>query len=80
MENNFKFYPAFITQHDNCFTIQFRNLPAISVGATLKEALEDTESSLKFALDCYKTVNGVHFEPPEFQHCDIAVQYILFSY
>ena len=31
-------------------------------------------------LDCYKTVNGVHFEPPEFQHCDIAVQYILFSY
>ena len=80
MENNFKLYPAFITQHVNCFTIQIRNLPAISVGVTLKEALEDIESSLKFALDCYKTVNGVHFEPPEFQHCDIAVQYILFSY
>lgn len=77
MENNFKLYPAFITQHGGCFTIQFRNLPAISIGSTLKEALEDTESSLKFALDCYKEVNGVYPEPPEFQHCDIAVQYKL---
>ena len=77
MENNFKLYPAFITQHDSCFTIQFRNLPAISIGSTLKEALEDAESSLKFALDCYKEFNGVYPEPPEFQHCDIAVQYKL---
>lgn len=70
-----KFYPAFITQHNNCFSIQFRNLPAISTGITLQEALNDTEEALKFALECYQEVNGFYPEPTEFQHCDIAVQY-----
>lgn len=70
-----KFYPAFIIQHNNCFSIQFRNLPAISTGITLQEALNDTEEALKFALEGYQEVNGFYPEPTEFQHCDIAVQY-----
>lgn len=75
MTTQSKFYPAFITQHGNMFIIQFRDLPAISSGFTLKEALEDTEAALKFSVESFKEVNGVYPEPAEFHHCDIAVQY-----
>lgn len=69
------FYPAFITQNNNLFIIQFRNIQCISTGVTLQEALNDTEEALKFALEGYQEVNGFYPEPSEFQHCDIAVQY-----